>query len=252
MVFCPARLVFLCYNFFFAFCIHVFNTHGRQRSSLTLRFFNFPELLHTSLSEDIRYGACCERMEKEQKQELLLLRWCGLFPLNKPLYFTAFLYYFFFLSPAWYYREIPQGKASPSLPLSETYVNLNKVLMTYCIKPCNNSLWKRKKNPGAPIDSSFYFIHRPPPSHHIFLSICSSVLASPLFSFLFLLSLTLTASFHLSPPIHDCNVVRLKESSRLLMRYGANYWFVFLHCIPGMGGRGGSGGLGFYHQFSFF
>lgn len=34
------------------------------------------------------------------------------------------------------------------------------------------------------------------------------------------------------------------------MRYGANYWFVFLHCIPGMGRRGGWGGGMFDYTLS--
>lgn len=104
------------------------------------------------------------------------------------LYFGAFLCFF----PLILLRN-PPGE-SLSLSLSETYVNLNTVLMTYCIKPCNNSFQKTSCSYG----SFFFFIH-PPPSHSIFLSICSSVL-TPLF-FSILLTLTLTVSFHLNPPI---------------------------------------------------
>ena len=103
----------------------------------------------------------------------------------KCCYIHGFLVVFFFLFLNLIIQRKPP-RESLSLCLSENYVNLNKVLMTSCIKSCNNGSWKS----WCSFRSFLFFLHL----HSIALYLPIYYYYSP--------SLCLILSFHLLYSTH--------------------------------------------------
>lgn len=135
--------------------------------------------------KSVRFMACCTI-------ELLFPILCGLFPLNKMLYFTNFLYF----SPLILLRNPPGGQAS--LTSSETCVNLNKVWWPAASNPviiASRKIWCSYR---------FLLIFHPSASFSFYLSINLLICSNPLSC----LSLSQFSSISLYPshlPSHSCS-----------------------------------------------